>query len=399
MLCIYPTYSLAIDNASFENSDNSWQKTNNSVELLLNQNYYKEGSVSAQIINNSSSSYGIEQTITNIVPEKNYKFASFIHLQNPPPAKAFMRIAWYSSIDGTGSQIKTEDSEIVTTETDWKEITILTTAPINANSAKLRLLVSSGSAYFDSISITELQITPPVTIAPTVQPLNKHIKNIFISEVMVYPSTNEPEWVEIFNDNNEEITLVDWFIDDVEDGGAAPKKFSLTISPFSYTSIEVTSSLFNNTGDEVRLLNNNKEIVDSFSYEASEKNISLGKQNNLFCMQTPTKNKKNNMCLEPTQNPTPTQKILITNTPAVLATSFTKTKTITPTEKPTVIPKKLFTTNQSVQKINTTEPVVIIDKPVSPHNHSPKPWLIVSGSYSLLACISLVSKTFIFRYT
>ncbi|HRN70831.1 MAG TPA: lamin tail domain-containing protein [Candidatus Woesebacteria bacterium] len=400
MLCIYPSFSYAIENSGFEQGETAWKKTNTAVEFILHSDQFKEGSTSAQITNTSTSSYGIEQIILDINPQMAYQITGFIKTGNPIPSKVFIRIAWYESVDGTGSQLKTEDSTSITNETDWQEITLQAVPPSNAKSAKIRLLLSNGTAYFDSVSIAELQITPTSSLKPTQIPNNQNIQNIFISEVMVYPNTNEPEWIELYNQNNFEVTLTNWFIDDIANGGASPKKFSITIPSFGYASIDLNSALFNNSGDEVRLLNNNGELVDSFAYETSEKNLTLGKHNNIFCLQTPSKNSSNNSCIESTQNPTPTEKIVATSTPAILGVTTVKKATITPTLKKTITKKFVFPTMQpKYVTTNTTEPAVIIPETETQNTHSSKPWLILSGSYSILAGISLVSKIVFFRYT
>ncbi|MFA6081086.1 MAG: lamin tail domain-containing protein [Patescibacteria group bacterium] len=154
------------------------------------------------------------------------------------------------------------------------------------------------------------------TTSPTPQPTPLFYENIYISEVMVNPSTGEKEWVEIYNNNDFSVSLNNWFIDDQENTGSSPKIFSLIINAKSYGVADLTSSMFNNDGDSVRLLDFNKDLKDDFEYQKTESGKTLGRisfESENFCFQEPSKNSVNNPCINPTQTPitlTPTEKII-----------------------------------------------------------------------------------------
>jgi hypothetical protein len=100
--------------------------------------------------------------------------------------------------------------------------------------------------------------------------------------------------------------------------------------------IEFSSAIFNNAGDQVRLLDFNKIEKDSFEYSQSVSGKSWGRvdfNSDSWCLQEPTKNQPNGSCLEDNLNsnsntinlvfsPTPIKNI------AVKATNFTQSKTI-----------------------------------------------------------------------
>ncbi|MDH7476692.1 MAG: lamin tail domain-containing protein [Microgenomates group bacterium] len=148
-----------------------------------------------------------------------------------------------------------------------------------------------------------LTIFPTPTVAPpsptiTSEPLS--YDNIFISEIMAYPDKEENEWIELYNNNNETVYLSNWFIDDVENGGSSPKKFSLTIEAKNFQAIELSSSMFNNDGDSVRLLDFNKNLKDSLDYPKAEKGKTFVRNDydsDNICQQEPTKNMINYPCL------------------------------------------------------------------------------------------------------
>lgn len=157
--------------------------------------------------------------------------------------------------------------------------------------------------------------TPTYSPTPTNQISVISYDKVYLSETMPYPETGEKEWVEIYNDNDFDVYLQNWFIDDIENAGSAPKTFSLIIGTKSYGLIELSSSIFNNNGDSVRLLDFNKNLKDSFEYSDAVKNKTFGRvsfENDDFCLQEPSKGYNNNPCINPTHSPTPT----ITNFPS-----------------------------------------------------------------------------------
>ncbi len=179
---------------------------------------------------------------------------------------------------------------------------------------------STGSANFDLYNLTGLSckvepmITPTstpqpsptasageagVSLTPTLTP-TPEIKAVYLSEVYPYPNENETEWVELFNDNAFSVFLDNWKLDDVGDGGSSPKKFSITIPSYSFKVVDLSSSIFNNDGDNVRLLNSNDSLVDSFSYDSAEKGKSIGRvsfSSTTYCSQNPSKEYSNNSCI------------------------------------------------------------------------------------------------------
>lgn len=177
--------------------------------------------------------------------------------------------------------------------------------------------------------------TPTQTISPT-----PTIGAIYLSEIYPYPNENEKEWIELYNDNVFSVQLQDWKIDDIADGGSSPKKINVTIPGYSFKAIDLTTSVFNNDGDDVRLLNSNDALIDSFVYDSSEKGKSIGRvsfRSSNYCTQNPSKENSNNSCLldsvitpTPTPSVTPTPSITISpmkSAAAVLGEHFSSNKT------------------------------------------------------------------------
>ncbi|MFO0703145.1 MAG: lamin tail domain-containing protein [Patescibacteria group bacterium] len=187
----------------------------------------------------------------------------------------------------------------------------------------------------------DVTIPPSLTQTSTPSPSPTYFKNkIYLSEIMPNPTSGN-EWVEIYNDNNFKVSLTDYWIDDLEDSGGAPQKFSIDLDPNSYGTIELAGSLLNNDNDFVRLLDNENNELKIFSYLSSRSGISWGAKNPIteesFCLQYPSKNLQNNECIIDT----PTQTLTPTKTPS-------PTKTPTPTMTPTP-------TAQSIDGVYITE--------------------------------------------
>ncbi len=112
-------------------------------------------------------------------------------------------------------------------------------------------------------------------------------KTIIINEVMFAPINGEPEWVELYNPNEEEIPLINWSISDVE---TKPVMNNITsagsiIKPQSYLIITKDSSLFyyhkeipseiivmdfanlNNDADGIVIRDFNQTVIDSMYYD------------------------------------------------------------------------------------------------------------------------------------
>jgi hypothetical protein len=144
--------------------------------------------------------------------------------------------------------------------------------------------------------------------SPSPSPINED--DITISEVVAYPDKDVKEWVEIYNSSDKPYYLRNWYIDDAENGGGSPYTFSLELPPKGYNVVELNRDMFNNDKDEVRLLNNNKKVVDKTSYNEMKMQHSWARNGETFCLQIPTRTKPNTQCIV-----TPTS-VIATETPA-----------------------------------------------------------------------------------
>lgn len=215
--------------------------------------------------------------------------------------------------------------------------------------------------------------------------------NIFISEVFPYPAANEHEWVELYNNNDFQVALDNWYVDDGENTGSAPKLFTLLIEPYSYKAVDFASSLFNNSGDTARLLNADKAEKDSMEYGKVTQEKSIGRtsfENDEYCEQKPSKNAPNVACA--TQTTPITERVISTiskPTPTKKATSSIKKQVLARTQK---VPIKATSLRPKITHVNGDILGMQVKK-----NRNSSPILyssLVSFSYSLLTIVSIFIK-------
>ncbi len=209
----------------------------------------------------------------------------------------------------------------------------------NVTDASCIFQITPTPALPTSVSIPTPPSTPTFIPTSTATPsftVSNH-QNVYVTEVFSSPQTGEAEWIELYNDNNFEVSLQNWYIDDELNAGSSPKLFSLTIASKSFNAITLSSSIFNNSGDSVRLLNAEKGEKDSFEFGVGTSNLSFGKihfEGDEVCKQTPSKGTRNNPC----SNVTPTSvNAKMTPQPSV-TTKPTTTKPTTTKPKPTIKP-------------------------------------------------------------
>ena len=172
---------------------------------------------------------------------------------------------------------------------------------------------NTNSCATESSLIPTLQYPTNTPIQTTVVSQQTYT-NVYISEAFVYPQENDAEWIELYNANPYTLTLQNWTLDDISNGGSSPFTFSITIPANSYEVVTITKTMFNNSGDTIRLLDLSGYEKDLLVYIVSQKEKSIGRVNiggSSLCIQNPTKGSQNTTCL--TEN---TTKINNTETPS-----------------------------------------------------------------------------------
>lgn len=212
-------------------------------------------------------------------------------------------------------------------------------------------------------------LTPTLTSTPTVVPTSVILSltptpvsysNIYINEFIPDPESGN-EKVEIKNGNSFSVNLVNWKIDDIENGGHGPKTFSAEISPSGLFTIDLeVNGFLNNDNDSVRLLDFNGVQKDKKDYPSSNKNKSWSKdRNGNWCERDSSFNSENSDCPSSTSAPTSTSTPVPSSTPKPTATPR-----LSVTPKPTLVGNTLSATtsaeeilgaDSSKQPINKTK--------------------------------------------
>lgn len=197
------------------------------------------------------------------------------------------------------------------------------------------------------------------------------------------PSSEDTEWIELYNSDSTSIDISNWKLDD-EEGGSSPYSIasgsSIPAGGFLVFEKSTTNVALNNTGDTVRLFNANGDIVDNHAYSNTTEDQSIGRSSDgggqwVICS-TSTKGSTNS-CSLPTSTPAPT------STPSYTPTK-TPTNTPAPTSTPT--PTRIVTkTPTPIEKQTTVTPspeetAAVLGTTIEP---SQTPMATVSGSKKL----------------
>ncbi|MCH8919299.1 MAG: hypothetical protein IIA23_01155 [Chloroflexi bacterium] len=169
-----PTLFPTLVNGGFEDvredgTPYGWRKIGG--EISASGAVSSEGDLSASLLSRTESTKWLYQAVS--VEGGSYYQLRAMALKNDPAAReVLLRVSWYASADGSGSQLSTVDSSALTE--DSPEFVALDTGPVRAppeaRSAKVRLLLRPRSAtpvvvYFDDVRF-EVTAAPPAEDDP-----------------------------------------------------------------------------------------------------------------------------------------------------------------------------------------------------------------------------------------
>jgi len=153
--------------------------------------------------------------------------------------------------------------------------------------------------------------TPSISPSPSASPspasesnAYQYSQNIFINEFLPYPTKDELEWVELFNEGSQTINLTGWGL---SDSATSHQPFQIAndtkIEPGAYLVVSLSKSFLNNDGDQVKLLWPDGQVVHSVSYQKAKQNFSCAKLNGQWLwtnQPTPGEENKNSYFAAPT---------------------------------------------------------------------------------------------------
>lgn len=169
------------------------------------------------------------------------------------------------------------------TSTAYLTLTVLPDPIINPCSS---IITDSNNPAATSTTNQSSNVTVQAVQSPASQPQasfnSEDYKFLRISNIFPNPETGSEEWVELSNNGPTDLTLNDWQLDDIIDGGSKPYVISnLTIKANSTSKLfnNETKVSLNNGGDTVNLIDPLGNVHDQLSYETSSKNEIIAPNN------------------------------------------------------------------------------------------------------------------------
>lgn len=132
---------------------------------------------------------------------------------------------------------------------------------------------------------------PSATPSPSPSPANYPTTQLLLTEIHACPSAGSKEWIEIFNQSTETISLTGW---QLADSNATIARIEETkIAAHQYQVVELATAKLNNDGDTVTLIAPDSTVAFSETYESCTIGLSLIKQQGIWSSASPSKGGEN----------------------------------------------------------------------------------------------------------
>ncbi len=191
--CAFASTNL-LTNPSFETLENglpsNWQRNYSTLELSATSGAaFAHSDQTAIVFQSQTSSQKYLYQPFLVTPSQAYRFTGFTKLLDGN-AKLFLRLSWYESPDGTGTELENTVSPQNTAPSDWVELKLESTAPTKANSARAKLVLdpkdsSLAKGVFDSVSLLEISTSSSVLQIDFQLPSKAIILNSFEIKVVL----------------------------------------------------------------------------------------------------------------------------------------------------------------------------------------------------------------------
>lgn len=170
---LFPRSALASDNlllnADFEESTSSsfpgWSKTPSTLALSVASisGLTHNGSFAARFRSQSTSTKYLYQVIP--LPSGFYKFSAWLRLLTGNQS-GFLRLSWYPTTDGSGSEIASADSPVIAIVGDWQKIEVTAEAPPSAQSLRAKLTLDPSSSEINELIYDEVILEKAASVTP-----------------------------------------------------------------------------------------------------------------------------------------------------------------------------------------------------------------------------------------
>ncbi|MEM7033789.1 MAG: lamin tail domain-containing protein [Chloroflexota bacterium] len=272
-------------NPDFEQGQGNWLAKPGTTGFDIVTDPVQQGDFAASISSNSKSTKSIIQNISPTEAGSVYTLSGYGYKNDPLAQRIRLRLAWYTTADCSGSQLKTADSNSITTNQDT--YIFMTTeglvAPLEAQCGQVRAQLTPvdgelTTVYFDNLTLTiERQDPPPIEPTPDNPPPDSDTPKIgLVFSEIAWAGTqasSSDEWIEIYNTLTQTVRLAGWSI--TSDDGLFIS-LSGSIPPYGYFLLERTDDTtisdrladqiytgsLGNDGQQL-FLNNGDAVVDS----------------------------------------------------------------------------------------------------------------------------------------
>lgn len=313
-----------VRNAGFEDVDEygspwAWEKFGG---VLSTSPYARGGERAARLESTTDSTKWLYQSVY-IDPGGTYTFGAWLAIDGGNVRSAFLRVSWYASTDGSGPQIDSVDSmeSLPGPSGGYRHLTTgPITAPADARSARLRVLLAPDGAapatvYVDDVTFDVASAPAPTPEAATaatssastqsdrpaaagtarrrgassitgVATSERQRGDIVINEVMYDPQSQpdgDGEWIELYNRGDSAIDVGGWSIEDARSVDVLP---SLVVPAREYAIVAASDAFrgsypayagaiafagrlgngLGNEGDRVALVGADGILVDAVSW-------------------------------------------------------------------------------------------------------------------------------------
>lgn len=246
----------------------------------------------------------------------------------------------------------TTNNETSVPENICEDVIVVDIAPPTINESPTETaapLLSAEQPKLEQIdSTTEQPVVQTISLASVIQPSGQKLK---INELYPRPATDEPEWVELVNEDVNSIVTNGWTLTDAS--GTTTNLPDGVVSPGAYLIIENPKGKLNNDGDSVSVKNEQGAVVDAVLYNSDIGSVpAIGESlirtgtNTLALTTTPTRD-MNNIA---------TARVVINTTiPTSSTTSATNDAAVVATNSQTTVPSTSLSTQATSTKIEQVQ--------------------------------------------
>ena len=127
---------------------------------------------------------------------------------------------------------------------------------------------------------TSAAVSPTTTTSALTQPAYQYSKDIYINEFLPAPTSDNKEWVELFNTGDESVNLSGWSLGAGE--GTTQRQLigsDTILQSGDFLAVTFQKNILNNSGDQIKLLWPDGQIVQLVKYGSAQTGLAAARFN------------------------------------------------------------------------------------------------------------------------